>query len=205
MDTDLTTGWTRAAVLAAAVLAGPAGCGGPAPPSPEAMNASYERALARTAGRAVELPGGAEGERAALARAEGFFTDFSEAAVRERAASTYAADAYLNDTLAVMEGAPAIAEYFARTARRVSALRVEFLDASHAGPEYYVRWRMTIESPRLNDGAPMVSYGVTHFRFDAEGRVLVHKDFWDAGTGLHEYVPGVGALVRRVRAAAESD
>jgi hypothetical protein len=51
----------------------------------------------------------------------------------------------------------------------------------------------------------MVSYGVTHFRFDEAGRVLLHKDFWDAGTGLHEYVPGVGALVRRVRAAAESD
>lgn len=195
----------RAAALAAAALVGAAGCSGQGPPSPEEMNASYERALARTAPRAVELPGGAEGERAALARAEGFFADMTEEAVRSRAAETYAADAYLNDTLAVVEGAPAIAEYFARTTRRVSALRVEFLDVSHAGPEYYVRWRMTIESPRLNDGAPMVSYGVTHFRFDEAGRVLVHKDFWDAGTGLHEYVPGVGALVRRVRAAAESD
>jgi hypothetical protein len=87
---------------------------------------------------------------------------------------------------------------------RVQALQVEFLDVARSGPDYFVRWRMTVRSERLNGGEPMVSYGVTHFRFDAAGRILLHKDFWDAGTGLHEYLPGIGSLLRGVRAAAES-
>jgi hypothetical protein len=49
----------------------------------------------------------------------------------------------------------------------------------------------------------VVTYGVTQFRFDAAGRVLIHKDFWDSGTGLHEQLPGVGGIVRRVRGVIE--
>ena len=169
------------------------------------MNASYERALERTAAVAVELPGGDEGARQALSGAEDLFTDMTGPTIRAKAAAVYAPDAYLNDNLAVVAGATAIGEYFARTAGRVRALRVAFLGVTHAGPDYFARWRMTVESPGLNGGAPMVSYGMTHFRFDAQGRILVHKDFWDAGTGLYEYVPVLRAVVRKVRASAESE
>jgi hypothetical protein len=167
------------------------------------LNDSYDRALARTAAAAVELPGGEAGEQAAMARAEGFFADMRAEAIRARAAETYAPDAYLNDNLVAIEGAGPIGEYFSHTAGRLRSLRVSFLNVTHAGPDYFVRWRMTVESERLNGGAPMVSYGMTHFRFDASGRILLHKDFWDAGTGLYEYLPGLGPVLRRVRGAAE--
>jgi steroid Delta-isomerase len=190
--------WPVAALLALFL----AGCGGPGAQTAAELNESYERALARTAPSAVELPGGEAGEKAALARAEGFFGDMGAAAIRARAAETYAPDAYLNDNLVALEGAGPIGEYFSHTAGRVRALRVSFLDVVHAGPDYFVRWRMTVASDGLNDGAPMVSYGMTHFRFDASGRILLHKDFWDAGTGLYEYLPGLGTVLRRLRAAA---
>jgi hypothetical protein len=35
--------------------------------------------------------------------------------------------------------------------------------------------------------------------------VLLHKDFWDSGTGLYEQLPVLGAIVGRVRAAIEHD
>lgn len=181
-----------------------AGCGRPASQGAAELNDSYDRALARTAAAAVEFPGGEAGARAALARAEGFFGELDAATIRARAAETYAADAYLNDNLVAIEGAAAIGEYFGHTAGRVGSLRVSFLDVTHSGVDYFVRWRMTVESGRLNGGAPMVSYGMTHFRFDAAGRILLHKDFWDAGTGLYEYLPGLGPVLRRVRAAAAS-
>lgn len=182
-----------------------AGCGGATAPTAEAMNASYEQALARTAAAAVAWPAGDALAGRALAGAGEFFRDMRPEAVRTRAAATYAPDAYLNDNIAIVEGSAAIGEYFARTVARVQALQVTFLDVAQAGPEYFVRWRMSVQSDRLNDGQPMVSYGVTHFRFDARGRILLHKDFWDAGTGLHEYIPGVRSILRRVRAAAEGE
>ena len=78
---------------------------------------------------------------------------------------------------------------------------MEFRQISNAGSDYYIRWEMAIESEALSPGAPIVSYGVTHFRFDDEGRVLLHRDFWDASTGLYEYLPWVGGLLERLRAA----
>jgi hypothetical protein len=194
-------GWMKRALVVAMLAALAAGCGGSAPTA-EQLNASYEHALERTAGRAVELPGGDAGARAALSRAEALFSDMKPETVRERTLATYAEDAYLNDNLVALEGAQSIAGYFARTVANVSAIEVAFLDVSHSGPEYYARWRMTVTSDRLDGGAPVVSHGVTHFRFDADGRILVHKDFWDAGTGLYEHVPVLGLLLRAVRGSA---
>jgi hypothetical protein len=193
----------RRVLVALVVVTALTGCGNSTPTAAQ-MNASYERALGRTAGRAVELPGGEAGARAALARAEALFADMDPGTVRERTLAAYAKDAYLNDNLVALEGAQSIAGYFAHTVDNVSAVGVAFLDVSHSGPEYYARWRMTVTSDRLDGGAPVVSYGVTHFRFDADGRILVHKDFWDAGTGLYEHVPALGRLLRAVRGSAGS-
>ena len=60
---------------------------------------------------------------------------------------------------------------------------------------------MTVAVDGLNGGKPVITYGVTQFRFDADGRVLLHKDFWDSGTGLYEQLPVLGTIVGRVRAA----
>jgi hypothetical protein len=62
---------------------------------------------------------------------------------------------------------------------------------------------MTVAADGLNGGKEVVTYGVTQFRFDADGRVLIHKDFWDSGTGLYEQLPVIGGAVRRVRSAVE--
>jgi hypothetical protein len=187
--------------LAVLVLAG---CAAPAPPLPE-LNASYERALARTAPLAADFAPGSAEEQAALARVRDYFAAVSPASVATQTASVYAPAGYLNDTVAAVEGAPAIEAYFLATARRARSFSVEFLDEARTGNDYYLRWRMTVEADGLNGGRPVVTYGVTQFRFDAEGRVLVHKDFWDAGTGLYEQLPGLGGLIRRVRGAAHAD
>jgi hypothetical protein len=62
---------------------------------------------------------------------------------------------------------------------------------------------MRVEHDALAGGKPVLSYGVTQFRFDKEGRVLLHKDFWDSGTGLYEQLPVLGGILGRIRAAAE--
>jgi hypothetical protein len=190
--------------LVASVLAalGLAGCGAP-PPSPEAMNRAYEQALERTRTAAVELAPGDPTRRARAGLEE--FLALGEGEIPARALQVYAPDAWLDDNLAIVEGAPAIGAYFAASARRVRSLRVEMLGVTHDGVDYFARWRMTVDAPRLRAEGPLVSYGMTHFRFNAAGQVLLHRDYWDAGTGLYEYLPGVGSIVRRVRASATRD
>jgi len=186
--------------MAALVLAG---CGAAPTPLTE-LNASYERALERTAPLAVTLEPGSEAEQQAFARVQRYFDGMTTASVREQTAGVYAPGGYLNDTLVGIEGADRIEAYFTHTMEQASLLKVEFLDRAPVGTDWYVRWRMTVVADGLNGGNPVLTYGVSQMRFDADGRVLVHKDFWDSGTGLHEQLPGVGSVVRRVRGAVEA-
>mgnify|MGYP003402137732 FL=1 len=41
--------------------------------------------------------------------------------------------------------------------------------------------------------------GVSHLRFDAEGMVNYHRDYWDAAEELYMKLPAVGWLMRGLR------
>lgn len=177
---------------------------GRAPVPLQELNASYERALARSAPLAVAHEPGSGAQQAAFDRLQAYFTNMSATSVREQTAMVYAPDAYLNDTLVGIDGAARIEAYFSHTMQDTRVLNVRFIDRAQAGIDYFVRWEMTVEHGSLAGGKPVLSYGVTQFRFDSEGRVLLHKDFWDSGTGLYEQLPVLGRLVRGVRAVAEA-
>ena len=161
------------------------------------LNVAYEEAMVDTRNAAVL---GSEREAAVLERLEAYFTDMTPESVREDTASVYAEDGILYDNLAVIYGVHDIEEYFVKASGEADSLTVRFLQVTNDGIDYYVRWVMLIGSEALSPDEPLKSYGVTHFRFDEDGRVLLHRDFWDAASGLYEYLPVVGGIVRQLRA-----
>jgi len=183
-------------VLATVLLAG---CG--AGMTAAELDASYRNALEESAPNARPMDEDPERLEAAVAGVREYFSDVTSASVRELTAQVYAPDAYLNDNLAALRGADAIETYFLDAMESADILRVEFLATAVDGIDVYVRWRMHMEIPALNRGDPMLSYGMTQFRFDEAGRVLLHKDFWDSGSGFFEYVPVVGRVIRHLRPA----
>jgi hypothetical protein len=160
--------------------------------------AAYEAALARTEG--LGPAPGSEAEAAAIERVREFFADVTPERVQRMAPEVYAPDAFFNDTLKTLRGADAIGDYFLDTARNAGSVQVEFHDISRSGDDFYFRWRMTMRIGALAGGEPLVSWGTTHFRFDDEGRVLVHQDFWDSAGGFYEHLPVIGGLLRAIRA-----
>lgn len=46
--------------------------------------------------------------------------------------------------------------------------------------------------------------GATHVRFAADGRVLLHRDYWDAAEELYEKLPVVGSLMRWLKRRAST-
>ena len=179
------------------------GCGTPPTPLAE-LNASYERALARTAPLAATLAPGSDLERGAFDNLQRYFAGMTPATVREQTATVYAPESYLNDTLVGIDGPASIEAYFHHTIERARLLKVEFLERAPVGTDWYARWRMTVVADGLNGGKPVVTYGVTQLRFDPQGRVLIHKDFWDSGSGLYEQLPVLGRVVGRVRSVVEA-
>jgi hypothetical protein len=163
------------------------------------MARSYIQALEACDATAVHL--GEMQRKETFARISELFSRMSVEKVQRLVRALYAPGAYLNDSLTVMVGAEAIEAYYVRSVGAARQIHFDFSDVavSTDGPDYYVRWQMTLEKRFLGRGLPLRIPGVSHFRFDARGRILVHRDFWNTGTGLYERIPLLGWLIRRVR------
>ena len=158
----------------------------------------YEAALgsAQTVG-----PGSDE----AVTRFKSFMASLSPDSIRERTATVYAATAYLNDNLNEVHGASAIEAHLATSLEGLSAIEVDFHDTARADSDWFLRWTMRTTFRSLRGGAKVVTSGVTHLRFDGEGRVLIHRDFWDAATGVYEHIPVLGAGIRAIKRRITGD
>jgi ketosteroid isomerase-like protein len=144
-------------------------------------------------------PAGSEAEARAIERFQALFDDFTATALARGTAEVYADDAWLDDNLKTLRGAAAIRDYFVESAGHTEDTRIEFHDAARSGDDFYFRWTMTIRFKSLAGGRPVESAGMTHVRFSEQGKVLLHKDFWDPAAGLYEHVPVLGSLIRMVR------
>ena len=141
---------------------------------------------------------------AGIQRFLNIFAEFRPASVAAAAREAYAADAYFNDGFAELDGAEAIAAYFERTAEATANIEVEIEDRAVSGGEIYLRWVMRF-STRGARARTIVAPGMTHLRLDADGRIVYHRDYWDASGALAEFVPLMGSILRSVRSRLEAE
>ncbi|MEX1117235.1 MAG: nuclear transport factor 2 family protein [Terrimicrobiaceae bacterium] len=138
-------------------------------------------------------------EREALARLKDYLSNLHEENIRKNTATTYAADAFLNDTLKTEIGAAAIEKYFLGTAGNADEIRVEFQDVARSGNEYYLRWVMDVKFKKFHRGKSFRTIGMTHARFNDQGLVILHQDYWDSTTGFFQHVPVLGTGIRYIK------
>lgn len=163
--------------------------------------AAYQQHMAKAGhGKVAE---GAD-EEAALERFKGFLQGIGDARfIRENTLEVYAADAYLDDTLVTHHGAAAIEEYFLKTAANLKDCKVTIDDVAKSGPDYYVRWTMLFSATAMRGGDPVESIGISQVRFNREGKVTFHQDFWDAGRNFFGHLPVAGGVIDIIRKRLE--
>jgi len=143
---------------------------------------------------------GSAAETEALARFARFFSSFAPDRVDKLVPETYAEDVYFNDTLKAIEGRTALAHYLRDSAEAVEACRVEILETTRtANDEHLVGWSMMIRFKKFRRGVDTWTVGMSHLRFDAEGRVAYHQDYWNAADGLFQHLPVIGSLIAAVK------
>ena len=174
-------------------------CGGDRLPHQDMFHA-YQEALAATESRMItDWSTRPDNLTTAINRLQAYYRKISRSSVEHLTKDVYANDAYLCDTLHVAHGADQIEAYFLQTSERVSTMHVTILDHSVSGGEVYTRWTMTIAAEKLAGGQPVTTFGTSHFRFNPEGKVILHQDFWDASAGFFEHLPGLGQIIPRIR------
>ena len=161
---------------------------------------SYGQALKQTAIALGDgFAAGSSEEVQAIARFTEFLQEWDPETIADKVQAVYASEAYFNDTIKEVDSNKKIAHYLAKSLEATETVRVEVLDVARSGVDYYFRWVMNIKFRNLNNGSWTQSEGVSQIRFDHEGKVLLHRDFWDAAGGLFAYMPVVGSLLRWIK------
>lgn len=163
------------------------------------MQSSYHEALITVAEAPIVVPGSPE-EVAGIERFKDFFSDFSAEGIRSKVRSVYAEDVYFNDTLKEIRGIQSLEPYLIESAAAVESCTVDIEDLAVNNGNYYFRWSMDIRFKNIKKGQLTRSIGISHIRFNKEGKICLHQDFWDSASGLFQHIPFVGYLIRKIKA-----
>ncbi len=167
------------------------GCAGGKPMTLE----NYTRELNGTdpAKTTLVKPGSSE-ERAGIENFREYYKVFAEDVIRRDTKKLYAKDAFFKDGYKEVKGVEAIENYFIATTKAIVSCTFEITDISVHEGNYYFRWimRLTIKRDREN---PIEQIGMSHVRFDPDGKVIFHTDYWDTSV-VFERAPVIGAIIR---------
>jgi ketosteroid isomerase-like protein len=107
----------------------------------------------------------------------------------------YTPDARFKDPFNEVQGVAAITRIFEHMFDSLQAPRFVIRDAIVQGDQCFLSWDFVFRMKRFS-GAEQLIRGATHLRLAADGRIAVHRDYWDAAEELYEKLPAVGALMR---------
>lgn len=159
----------------------------------------YLETLQRLEREGAALEPDSHEEREAIERFQNLLSDFKAHDFGNRIREVYAEKAFFNDTLKTVHGVDQVEQYLLASAEAIEEGKVEFLDLVAKEGSYYFRWAMTLRFKRFAKGEPKHSVGMTHIRFDSDGKVVLHQDFWDSTGGLFEHFPGLGWILRKAK------
>lgn len=148
--------------------------------------------------RPTVKPGSPEAD-AGVQRFKKFFADMSEESVRTLTRETYAPEVFFNDTLKTVRGVDALEHYFLETVKNAESVNATVMDVTESDGNYYVRWTMDVRLAKFKRGETLRSIGITHLRFDDEGRIVIHQDYWDSTAGFFEHLPVLGGILRAIK------
>ncbi|MBL8325284.1 MAG: nuclear transport factor 2 family protein [Rubrivivax sp.] len=110
----------------------------------------------------------------------------------------YAAGARFKDPFNDVQGVAAIRRIFEHMFEQVHEPKFEIEAGACEGDTAFLRWTMSF-ARHGRPGRRLALRGCTELRFDATGRVGVHRDYWDAAEELYEKLPLLGALLRGLK------
>ena len=134
---------------------------------------------------------------AAVVRLVQLFNTFGPADVG-RLGDFYRADARFKDPFNEVQGVAAIQSVFRHMFAALDDPRFVVKDVIVQGEQCFLSWDFCFRMRRF-DRSPQTVRGATHLHFDAEGRIAMHRDYWDAAEELYEKLPVVGGLMRWLR------
>ncbi|MBY4594110.1 nuclear transport factor 2 family protein [Ottowia caeni] len=111
----------------------------------------------------------------------------------------YAPDARFKDPFNEVRGVAAISQIFSHMFVNLDQPRFKVTERLMQGRQAFLAWEFHFRMKRWRSGVDQCIHGGSLLRFDEQGRVDFHRDYWDTAEELYEKLPVLGSLIRWLR------
>jgi ketosteroid isomerase-like protein len=141
--------------------------------------------------------------RETTARIATFFEQLTPASVQQLA-DLYAPDARFKDPFNEVQGLAHIERIFHHMFESLERPHFVVTQQLVDGDQAFLVWEFRFRFKRFDTQSWQTVRGGTHFELDAQGRITLHRDYWDAAEELYEKLPVLGRLMRWLKKRANS-
>lgn len=160
----------------------------------------YKAALKWTDPSHFDVPEeGSAREAAMLKRVKSLFTNYTEDNLRENVTRVYAAKVYFRDAFRQFDHADEIRNYFLQGLEPLHVAEFDFRRMIRSGDEFYIDWVMRLDFSKTPEGSWEESMGMSHMRFNSNGEVIFHQDYWDPTDIVYKRIPVAKQLINYVK------
>ena len=108
----------------------------------------------------------------------------------------YAPEAYFKDPFNEVRDVASIEHIFAEMYVSLHEPRFVVHSKVEQGDQAFLTWDFNFRIKKYKPHVAQTIRGSSHLKFDEQGRVRYHRDYWDAAEELYEKLPIVGGLMR---------
>ena len=115
----------------------------------------------------------------------------------------YAAEVRFKDPFNEVTGLAAVQRIYAHMFEALDAPHFKVHEVVAQGDQAFLTWDFIFRFKRGETRLQTVR-GASHLVLDAQGRIVLHRDYWDAAEELYEKLPLLGALMRWLKRRVSS-
>lgn len=116
----------------------------------------------------------------------------------------YAPNATFKDPFNAVRGLADIQAIFAHMYVSLESPRFVITTRIVDGAQCFLTWEFRFRFRRFHTDVDQCIVGGSHLQLDADGRIILHRDYWDAAQELYEKIPLLGALMRWLKRKANT-
>jgi ketosteroid isomerase-like protein len=113
----------------------------------------------------------------------------------------YTADVRFKDPFNEVQGVPAVRGIFEHMFKSLDGPHFVVRDAVVQGDQCFLTWDFLFRMKRFNRAGQCIR-GASQLWLAEDGRIRVHRDYWDAAEELYEKLPLLGGLMRWLKKKA---
>lgn len=159
-------------------------------------DSDYKAALERSNPSLYQLPpAGSPEEAAMLAGIDDLFTNYTYENIAAKTTEVYAQEVYFRDAFRQFSNPEDLRDYLLHGLEPLAAAEFIFNRVIRSGGEFYIDWTMRLDFKSTPQDTWEESIGMTHVRFNSEGKVIFHQDYWDPTDIVYRRIPIAKQLI----------